>query len=90
VLTGGADADRFLFDLSASNGADQITDFIVGTDKIAFFGGDTVTGATWDNASQTLSYQSGGVSNTILITNSIADYVDAASFLSDNAVYVVG
>ena len=89
VLTGGADADRFLFDLSASNGADQITDFIVGTDKIAFFGGDTVTGATWDNASQTLSYQSGGVSNTILITNSIADYVDAASFLSDNAVYVV-
>lgn len=36
-LTGGADADQFVFDM-ASEGVDRITDFAVGSDKIALSG----------------------------------------------------
>ena len=93
TLTGGADADQFLFDLAATNGVDSITDFVVGTDKIGFFNGTTITGASWNDATNVFSYTSGGATGqsiTVQFLGTEPTYASTQAFIDDNVTFIVG
>ena len=93
TLTGGADADQFLFDLAATNGVDSITDFVVGTDKIGFFNGTTITGANWNDATNVFSYTSGGTAGqsiTVQFVGTEPTYANTQAFIDANVNFIVG
>jgi len=78
-LTGGAGADRFVFDtlLNASTNRDTITDFVVGTDKVvlsqSIFGG--VSAVTADNFYKASNATAGADSADRIIYNTSNGYL---------------
>lgn len=90
-LVGGTGADEFYFEAAAVNGADRITDFAQGADKLFFRGSDGYAGAT-------LTYNTGAgaaVASTagpefIYNTTKQQLYFDADGTGSGTAILIAG
>lgn len=89
IMTGGADVDTFVFAVASGTGADRITDFTDGVDRIQFVSG----GAGFDFSDLTITSVSGGVRvtftsldavvNTITLTGVTLSQIGASDFIFD-------
>ena len=94
TLTGGGGNDRFWYDRSKGNGKDVITDFLAG-DKLVFLGVSSADalaangGATWNDNTKTLSFNSsvGAMTSEIHLQGYTGTYASAVDFLRANAEF---
>ena len=94
TLTGGGGNDRFWYDRSKGNGKDVITDFLAG-DKLVFLGVSSADalaangGATWNDNTKTLSFNSsvGAMTSEIHLQGYMGTYASAVDFLRANAEF---